>query len=525
MLLEEDWNPEISERAGRQSLIESFGIEGLYGYRSISLTSNFAATVLIAKNGTGKTTLLGALDAFLRLQLSRLRNLEFTELRLKLRPIAEMLIITQEDVLEFLRLPEDGDFIKLAGRTGVDPTDLFNFLLDEFTPEYLETDGYSENQVFSKIMRAYGYGGAESVRVCSKINEEILRRSPRISSIADKIKLALSDYDIVYLPTYRRVELALTDNSRQSDRRYRRKSRLNISRSGLFTGDIQFGLSDISDRLSDLNQQIIVESNRGYREISANIINELIDGSYERGTANEGEIPTESEMELFFSRLREGGRIGPYPTVAPPNLQKLYSGEEVPANSKVFLDYFLKKLKKVINSTEAIELPVNEFVRVCNKYLHSAEPSIALDDNRDDEFSADSDRKILKLNRANLQVIVECLPEKRRVSLDALSSGEKQMISLFAKLFLYRKKKIVLIDEPELSLSLDWQRSILIDVITSPLCEQLISITHSPFVFDNELEPFARVISSRRSLLEKSQRDDTGEVFGFDFDVEHGDDE
>jgi len=69
------------------------------------------------------------------------------------------------------------------------------------------------------------------------------------------------------------------------------------------------------------------------------------------------------------------------------------------------------------------------------------------------------------------------------------------MISLFAKLFLYEKNKIVLIDEPELSLSIDWQRSILVDVITAPLCEQVIAITHSPFVFDNELEPFARSLT------------------------------
>jgi predicted ATP-dependent endonuclease of OLD family len=68
------------------------------------------------------------------------------------------------------------------------------------------------------------------------------------------------------------------------------------------------------------------------------------------------------------------------------------------------------------------------------------------------------------------------------------------MISLFARMYLYPKKKIVLIDEPELSLSIDWQRGILIDVLLSPQCEQVIAITHSPFVFDNSLEPFARTL-------------------------------
>ena len=85
----------------------------------------------------------------------------------------------------------------------------------------------------------------------------------------------------------------------------------------------------------------------------------------------------------------------------------------------------------------------------------------------------------------------------RNIPLDSLSSGEKQMISLFARLYLYPKKKILLIDEPELSLSLDWQRKILVDIVSAQSCQQIIAITHSPFVFDNALEPFATPLKLR----------------------------
>lgn len=75
-------SPDIDERAyelgARPALIERFGIRSLYGYRTISLSSRHAATILIARNGTGKTTLLGALDAFLKLQLYRLRGQLYT---------------------------------------------------------------------------------------------------------------------------------------------------------------------------------------------------------------------------------------------------------------------------------------------------------------------------------------------------------------------------------------------------------------------------------------------------------------
>ena len=71
------------------------------------------------------------------------------------------------------------------------------------------------------------------------------------------------------------------------------------------------------------------------------------------------------------------------------------------------------------------------------------------------------------------------------------------MISLFARLYLYPGQKIVLIDEPEISLSLDWQLRILPDILNAPTCGQVVAITHSPFIFDNELEPFASSLKLR----------------------------
>lgn len=76
--------------------------------------------------------------------------------------------------------------------------------------------------------------------------------------------------------------------------------------------------------------------------------------------------------------------------------------------------------------------------------------------------------------------------------MNALSSGEKQIVSVFARLYLSGEKQfVVLIDEPELSLSMDWQKRFLPDILSAPSCAQLIAITHSPFVFDNELDAYA----------------------------------
>lgn len=86
-----------------------------------------------------------------------------------------------------------------------------------------------------------------------------------------------------------------------------------------------------------------------------------------------------------------------------------------------------------------------------------------------------------------------------RVSLDDLSSGEKQVVSLMAKLYLSEAPKFVMIDEPELSLSMDWQRKIIPDFIKSGSVVQLLAITHSPFVFENELDPVAGPLTIKRN--------------------------
>ena len=70
-----------------------------------------------------------------------------------------------------------------------------------------------------------------------------------------------------------------------------------------------------------------------------------------------------------------------------------------------------------------------------------------------------------------------------------MSSGEKQIVSLFGHLYLDENDSaFVFIDEPELSLSVDWQKTLLPDIASSPKFCGLLATTHSPFVFDNNLE-------------------------------------
>jgi predicted ATP-dependent endonuclease of OLD family len=65
----------------------------------------------------------------------------------------------------------------------------------------------------------------------------------------------------------------------------------------------------------------------------------------------------------------------------------------------------------------------------------------------------------------------------------SLSSGEKQVLTMLYSASRTRHKSgVFLIDEPELSLHIDWQRIILKELIAQSPDRQIIACTHSPEV-------------------------------------------
>lgn len=68
------------------------------------------------------------------------------------------------------------------------------------------------------------------------------------------------------------------------------------------------------------------------------------------------------------------------------------------------------------------------------------------------------------------------------ISSDKLSSGEKQMLS-FLCYNAFSKDTAIFIDEPELSLHIDWQRLLLPTLLDQSTGNQFFIATHSPFIF------------------------------------------
>ena len=93
------------------------------------------------------------------------------------------------------------------------------------------------------------------------------------------------------------------------------------------------------------------------------------------------------------------------------------------------------------------------------------------------------------------------------MSLSQLSSGEKQEIVLFYELiFDTRKELLLLIDEPEISLHITWQKQFLGDLleVSKLIALHAIVATHSP-----------QIVSSHLDI-----QIDLGELYGEELDTE-----
>jgi len=83
-------------------------------------------------------------------------------------------------------------------------------------------------------------------------------------------------------------------------------------------------------------------------------------------------------------------------------------------------------------------------------------------------------------NEANIKVV----KSNTNIEFEKLSSGEKRIILLFLYV-VFSKEKIILIDEPEISLSLNYQSKFVDDIVRLADNKKIMMATHAPYIYDD----------------------------------------
>jgi ABC-type lipoprotein export system ATPase subunit len=453
----------------QQPILKSFYLKGLYGYKNLGIRCGDKASIVLAENGVGKTTLLNTLYALLSGRMSRLVSLDFVEAILEIGDTE----LTFSKNLAF-QASEKNDVRQLISRRparellefGVEPDQLMELILVHAEGNRQRT---LRHPIYRRLYTASPYDEDDILQRLERLRNAMYDTT-YISEFRKKVLEAMGNTQVLYLPTYRRIEADFEDVSLTRNTPNRRAA-LDLSDKEPETDQlIYFGLADVEEKLSQMTRFIQQSMFEAYSKLSGNLIDTLLD-------TPQYELALNQTFDLEAVGLMLG-RLGKSNSTTQSELEKAITGGKLADNNYRPLAYFLRQLMQSYEASRPQELAIEEFVNVVNGYLEGA-----------------STEKSLRFDKLRLKVEIWHRALKKNLLFKSLSSGEKQVVSVFSRLILDGSKKyLILIDEPELSLSIEWQRRFLPDILKTSSCHQLVAITHSPFVFENELDSLAQSI-------------------------------
>lgn len=426
--------------------LDYIDIYGLFGKYDIHIPFDKEVNIFIGENGVGKTTILNIIYFILSKNLNKLKQINFSKVIIKFKKERKILTIQYNDINKNENyLENEEEFINYISKQDNDNDNL----------------SYSE---LSSLAREFNISHARM--------REILLNNYCISEINDKKNHNLKEIiarniseSILYLPTYRRIE------SEMNSYRFLK---------GRFVNDnllIHFGMRDVEQSIADILNKIKNISIQGYTKMTELLLKQYTDGiqpqtdyfNNSRINFDEWSLIVEIILERINEKIDDEFKS---------KILHLIKTREIKQQKYIYLVGLLDKLIDNYKIQREYDDKINMFCKTCNKYLIG---------------------KYLEYSLTSLKVRVRLIEHGKicndYIALEDLSSGEKQIVSLFAKLYLSdKKKRIVIIDEPELSLSIKWQKMLLPDIMRSNNCDLLLTVTHSPFIFDNEYDNDAKDI-------------------------------
>lgn len=443
--------------------LEMFRIDGLNDYKSVTLRVERNVKIISAENGSGKTTLLNALYGLLAGKIGPLLSINFHKFTLKFRGIPEI-SATKTELFpqisaEFSKQIKTLPPAREAMMFGVSEADLREMvILSAMGAE----DDFQNCAGYRKLFDETHLDNDDIKGLCDRIMPEVTIEG-RFDAIKEKIKEAMGGVSVLYLPTFRRIEADLPEYRRRSSFRSRKlKDDWDSDRL------IFFGLQDVEQRLKSITGDIRKATFEAYSRISARTLDQLLNA----GTSTTELSPDAVDVATLRVVL---ARLGKTNSDAEVRIIDLIKSGHINDPEHESLRSFLGQLLEIYQEKRDQEQAVEAFAKVIDSY-----------------WDQPSSEKRFRFDKLTVEAQSINNYTGSPLSLGALSSGEKQIVSVFARLYLDSGKRyLILIDEPELSLSMEWQQKFLPDVLAAPSCEQLIAITHSPFTFDNILDPYA----------------------------------
>ncbi|WP_419786622.1 AAA family ATPase [Pseudodesulfovibrio sp.] len=444
--------------------ISKLSIQGLWGIYDFCVEIKENTLIIVGENGTGKSTVLEIFYYYVSGDWRRLLDYDFYSIELLIGGVRYEL---KHDEIDEMMPSYEIDLGKWRFSSS------FTLKINDILQKYNVNDLVHDMGLIRRI--------ALKKKIPYQLLSMYLKKMARPCEDTEEANLfaiqknnfsKAVNFDPIFLPTYRRIEkrldsiLRLNEESHSAVKNHLKEHPI-----------VNFGMEDVQDRLTTLTKKLGEDFRIKLHTLTTSFFKEAI---REHFTASKGSLHKFNTDTIEATLRRVDDRV-----LSDYDKQKLEKDiynmknkKRLSLHDKVKLSFF-DGIYRAYSEQIKEEERIYSYINLCNKYLV----------NKDIVFD-------------NENFVINIFTDgKRQIDFDNLSSGEKQVVSLFTNLFFYENEFVVFIDEPELSLSVPWQESFLVDIRNLSHCAGVFSVTHSPFIFDNELSSY--VVSAEECMVER----------------------
>ncbi|EEZ39545.1 TPA: AAA family ATPase [Photobacterium damselae] len=452
----------------KRSKIEYVRIEKLYGHKSFDVKFDDNQLIIVGENGLGKSTIINILFYTLTSQWQKLLKYQFKSIEVGVD--GKDYKFTFEEIESIYDDASDTPILQLLMKLksmGLTATQAYN----NFTPKLF---GQLRNENFSSPSKVRKVLGDLSLSNYS------LNDIPQ-SLVA--LESALN-FHVLYLPTYRRIERDLKQifPSLEDDLKKYNRYHSSFIRNREHIELVEFGMQDVQSMISSKMNELENEFRSSLETLTSGYLRVILRKEY----MQEESLPTykfnDSELDAIFEKIeRDGSFFSSDDLINLRRTAHALNEGSLSSDIDMLSAHLIKQLLNLHKNQLNKEDKVRTFAKLTNSYLKG----------KKFEFDNKEFRLPLVPDFENSEFILCESPNE--IDLGLLSSGEKQIVSLFAHMYLSDfDDYLVIIDEPELSLSVPWQKRLLEDIALTSNCSGLIAVTHSPFIYNNTLKNKAK---------------------------------
>ncbi|HEL1670361.1 TPA: AAA family ATPase [Streptococcus suis 2651] len=426
--------------------INSMKVSKLHKVYNYDIKFNKDITILYGENGSGKTTILAMLEAVLTANIWELFKFDFESIILASNERCSIFISKGID-------KENGLFLNV---------------------EFLNNDGYRQSEkIFQNVISSF-----QSTKYDSKVS---LKDVGLIYPIVLEIDRNFND---LYLPISR-----IPFSFLREDRQYRKNHQK-------IETDTDNSLEYAIDLITRENRIIDIRKNRYNQEFK----NEILSSSLGIGSENIQDIFKHDEivdidkidnlqikyfkmldsLEISDNHAKIEGFLENYKKKLPELLSVFRDDNNSIQIQRMMTFLFeaseILRMKKILPIAENLEKRVSQISARMNLFLEIVNSF----------FEESMEKKEIIFDNLG-KPCFKISGRTEKVGLNYLSSGEKQIIILFANLIFtdkYSKSKnfrnIFIADEPEISFHMLWQMKLIPNILKSRKKLQIILATHSP---------------------------------------------